>query len=118
MALLRDIHRENIHLVQKQELTQVHLLENQMGRIMKILRDIHWDFILVQDMKEWEVIMTVAPPMASQVGMYIASLKGIEWEHHWEKNVDLHWDILLVQDLELWYVLLMVALPMVSQVGM
>ena len=41
MALLRDIHRENIHLVQKQELTQVHLLENQMGRIMKILRDIH-----------------------------------------------------------------------------
>ena len=32
-------------------------------------------------------------------GMWISSLRDLDWEHHWENKLDLHRDILLFQDL-------------------
>ena len=42
------------------------------------LRYLHWDIVLVQDLELWEVLLVVAPPVASHVGMEIVILRAFD----------------------------------------
>ena len=90
IASLRVLHWESSHLVQNMKLSWVLLLEDQMGRLLKNLRDVHWGMLLVQDLELWEVLL-----MASPMERFLESLRYQIWEIHVVYNPE-QMEVLLV----------------------
>ena len=61
-----------------------------MGRLV-ILLEAHMGRLVM------EFPMIATPPMDSQVGMEMAILRAIDWDHHWEQRLDLYCEAPLME---------------------